>query len=247
MLCDRLASLGTVDSPLHLFTECDHPVMMRLRREVEESAARLLMDMADRLEAALVKDGRPFEDRTATATHAAALKAALPAIQWASPDGAALLFRLLAMAPVPPRLCEAALGRRLLGTTAWARLLHSVCVRERWLRPIVNRWMQWAARWIDKAATQRATLLGMEVWRVRPVAKAEQRSRFASIPLQPPAAAGGVARLPAAAGAGGAGAGGAGAGGAGTGGASRADAIDEAGDVSEEDADEDTGSDDDYI
>lgn len=166
--CALCEAADRPDGPLHLMTECQHPDMRAGREETRRSAAELVAKLAELLVAAMVADRRPQEEREAAAAARRALLEATDGGLRDDADGRALLTRLLAVAPLPPLVCEFAASEGgwppLPALAAFTTLLHITAVRERFLRKAANLWTHWAGEQVAAWARRRAAALGDAIW-----------------------------------------------------------------------------------
>lgn len=156
-LCDTDDEHNSDDGPWHLFFECMHPTVTRLRMRLFSSMPRMLKQLLDRVHEAFAvsRHNLPPDERIAQKARLAEL---LTDMDWYSVDGKHVIYHMLTALPWPERAANQAHPATPL--SAWlGRLFDTASFQRRHRRRIANHIIKWAYHWITSFAELRTRLL----------------------------------------------------------------------------------------
>ena len=157
-LCDADGSRDTDDAPWHLFFDCKHPAIVRLRMRLFSSMPRMLRQLLARLHEAHASSKRPLSQMQRE-LQSNQLTDLLEGINWDTVDGRHVIFHVLTALPWPA--AAAAQAEPATPLSHWLGSQFDAAIfQRRYRRRIANHIIRWAARWIRTFATARADLRG---------------------------------------------------------------------------------------
>ena len=125
--------------PYHLITECNHAIIDSWRQGAEAAAKKLLRDLTAVMASERDRAGRDPECALLRRVRRAAAR-----LDFDSPEGDFVLYRLLVAQPWPERMaCPGMRLVRLLG-----RAFDLPGVPHRFERPLLDMWCRWSIGWL---------------------------------------------------------------------------------------------------
>ena len=136
--------------PFHAVTECPHAAVAAHRRELTRSVARYLPLLAELVAGAAAEQSELDAYRAKVAHHGVLMALLAGPVDWDSPSGHFLLFRLVTAQPWPAACVDdpsdAPSVARALGA-----LFDSICARRTSLHRVANSWVGFASRALRRA------------------------------------------------------------------------------------------------
>jgi len=142
-----LCSSGAAADAWHILNVCSHPAVAAARVPARVSLADLLARIALLAATAQTLNSLPA-GRVRARAAALDVAAFSPSLNWDTPVGLFLAYRLCLAMPFPES-CIAANERLGCSAAALGRLLDSVCVRDHALRALADAWVTGGARILD--------------------------------------------------------------------------------------------------
>jgi hypothetical protein len=137
--CTKCRVPGTQEAPFHVCTECTHPEVVAVRREVTDSIPALARTIAYKAALACERHPQEAEAQARAAERGEGAREAAQRTDWAQPEGKYVLFHLLTVSTWPARVAHdphhlaAVLGRAF-----------DVTAKPHRTRAIANAMVLWA-------------------------------------------------------------------------------------------------------
>jgi hypothetical protein len=155
------------DDPFHLFCECLHALVVARREQFHLSFLALLEQLMLVIRNAIDNEHVDLDTSSAIYEDTALVgRLCDNSPQLNKEDYNFVLFHMLLAMPFSAKIAEVnnilGTGIKLPLTTALGRIFHATVLRSRWLRPLNNMMVAWAAKWTKDFASLRRELLSAQ-------------------------------------------------------------------------------------